>query len=59
MKRIFNNKPIVLAQITPKVLFELDKDKVYTLIIEERKNKKNTRPKFILLVAVVSTRFRP
>lgn len=40
MKRIFNNKPIVLAQITPKVLFELDKDKVYTLTIEEKKTKR-------------------
>ena len=41
MKRVFNNKPIVLAQITPKVLFELDKDKVYTLTIEEKKQKEH------------------
>lgn len=41
MKRVFINKPIVLAQITPKVLFELDKDKTYQLTIEEE-NKKRT-----------------
>lgn len=40
MKRVFINKPIVLAQITPKVLFELEKDKTYQLTIEEESKKR-------------------
>ena len=36
MKQVFTNKPNILLQIMSKVLFELDKEKRYQIIIEEQ-----------------------
>lgn len=44
MKQVFTNKPNILLQIMSKVLFELDKEKRYQIIIqEESKKRTNTQ----------------
>ena len=40
MKQVFTNKPNILLQIMSKVLFELDKEKRYQIIIEEESKKR-------------------
>lgn len=40
MKQVFTNKPNILLQIMSKVLFELDKDKRYQIIIKEESKKR-------------------
>lgn len=40
MKQVFTNKPSILLQIMSKVLFELDKEKRYQIIIEEESKKR-------------------
>ena len=41
MKQVFTNKPNILLQIMSKVLFELDKEKRYQIIIEEESKKRS------------------